>query len=70
MPTVSMECAGCNRKFEVVEISCSFIDEDMTDTVECPACGKAMQGRPGKIYLSEPVVAGLSLFSQKRPEAR
>lgn len=70
MPTVSIECAGCNRKFEVVEISCSFVDEDMMETVECPACGKAMQGRPGKIYVSEPVIADFSLSSQTRQEGR
>ncbi|WP_151633445.1 hypothetical protein [Noviherbaspirillum aerium] len=69
MPKVLMECTGCNREFEIVEISCSFVDEDMTDTVECPACGKAMQGRPGKIYVSDPVIAGLSLSSQKRPDS-
>ncbi len=67
MPTVSMECVGCNREFEVVEVSCSFVDEDMTDTVECPACGKAVQGRPGKIYVSTPIQAGIGLFTQKYP---
>lgn len=67
MPTVLLECVGCNRDFEIVEVSCSFIDEDMTDIVECPSCGKAMQGRPGKIYVSDPVIVGLKPFSQKRP---
>lgn len=67
MPIVSMECAGCNREFEIAEVSCSFVDEDMTDTVECPACGKAMQGRPGKIYVSEPVIADLRLSTGKHP---
>lgn len=66
MPTVSMECVSCNREFEIVEVSCSFVDEDMTDTVECPCCGKAMQGRPGKVYVSEPVIGGLKPSSQRR----
>jgi transcription elongation factor Elf1 len=65
MPTVSMKCLGCNREFEVVEVSCSFVDEDMAETVECPTCGKAVQGRPSKIYVNTPVQAGMGLFTQK-----
>lgn len=67
MPTVSMECAGCNREFEIVEVSCSIVDEDMTDMVERPSCGMATQERSGKVYVSDPVIAGLKPFSQKRP---
>lgn len=51
MPTIPMECDGCNREFAIVEVSCSFVDEDMKDTVKCPHCGKSMTGRPGRIYL-------------------
>jgi DNA-directed RNA polymerase subunit RPC12/RpoP len=65
-----MECAGCNREFEVVEISCSFVDEDMKETVECPTCGMAMTGRPGKIYISDPVPADPKLSLQDHPNGR
>ena len=70
MPVISMECASCNREFEVVEISCSFVDEDMTETVECPTCGMVTTGRPGRIYISDPVPADPGVSLQSRPSDR